>query len=265
MKKVSLLLTLVALAATALAQKDQKDGQAGPLTPVACQSTFMSGTPGPSYMKFCTTQNGNVAQFQSPDSSFNQLYQGGEGYGVCDLTNNADVRYYDWGSYGNSGWQDATLTQPKGPNTFPLTITRTTSDGVFTLKQAFSRNTTTPAIKVKMTLTNNSAVTRKVLLERLADIDADGETSKNRFDNDIYSAWGYSGTLDYAGMHGLMIRVTSAKGAAYAEIVPAGTVDPCNMPPQHTLFVGDGAAVYNWVFDAGPQTSITMNFEYRAF
>ena len=245
----------------AIAQKNQ----IGTSTPVSCQSTFTSGTYGPSFMKFCTSQNGNVALFQTPDTSFNQLYQGGEGYGICDQTNNGNVRYYDWGSYGNSGWQQATLTQPKGPNTFPLTITRMSSDGVFTLKQDFSRNTQTPAVKVKMTLTNNSGVTRSVVLERLADIDADNETTKNRFDNDIYSAWGYSGTADYAGLHGLMMRVTSEKGAAYASIVPAGTVDPCNMPPQHTLFVGDGAAVFTWVYTAAPQSSTTMNFEYRAF
>jgi hypothetical protein len=216
-------------------------------------------------MKFCTTQNGNVAQFQNPDDSFTQLYQGGEGYGVCDLTNNADVRYYDWGAYGDSGnWQNANITQPNGANTFPLTITRTTSDGVFTLKQVFSRNTTTPALKITMTLTNNSAVSRNVVLKRLADIDADGETNKNRFDNDIYGAWGYSGTLDYAGLHGLMMRATSAKGFSYPEIVTVGSVDPCNMTPQHTLFVGDGAAALNWVFTAGPQSSTTMTFEYRA-
>lgn len=267
MKKALLPLVVAAFAVVGFAHSAQaqiqKAAQVGPLTSVACQSTFTSGTPGASYMKFCTTQNGNIAQFQNPDSSFNQLFQGGEGYGVCDQTNKVNVRYYDWGSYGSSGWEDATIIQPNGPNTFPLTITRTTSDGVFTLKQAFSRNTTTPSVKITMTLTNNSGMSRQVVLERLADIDADGETFKNRFDNLIYSAWGYSGTLDYAGLHGLMMRPTSQKGFAYAEIVLAGSKDPCNMSPQHTLFVGDGATVLNWVFDAGPQTSTTLSFEYR--
>ena len=255
MKKAALLLALVALAASALAQESEKDIHIAPLGTDACQSTFKSGN-GVSYMAFCTTQNGNVRKFESPSGS-NQLYQGGEGYGLCDLTN-GNVGYYDWGIYGDSGWQDSTLTQPNGPNTLPLTITRTSADGVWTLKQVFSRNTTTPSVKITMTLKNNSALSREVLLRRLADIDADGYNSGNFLDADRYGAWGHY-------LHGLMIRVTSEKGSAFGEIVPAGSVDPCNMPVEQTPFAGNGAAVYNWVFTAGPQTSTTTTLEYRAF
>ena len=112
MKKASLLLLAVAALAAgafaqntskaeAFAQQAQNDGQVQPLGTGVCQSTFTSGS-GFAYMKFCTTQNGNVAKFESP-STFDQLHQGGEGYGVCDLTNNSNVRYYDWGVDGESG------------------------------------------------------------------------------------------------------------------------------------------------------------------
>lgn len=257
MKTASLLLTLVALAASALAQKSEKDNQVAPLGTDVCQSTFTSGN-GVSYMSFCTTQNGNVSKFESP-SGLNQLHQGGEGYGMCDLTNGNYAGYYDLGIYGDLGWQASTLTQPNGPNTFPLTIMRTTADGVWTLKQVFSRNTTTPAVKITMTLTNNSAVSRKVQVERLADIDADGYNTGNYLDADSVGAWGHY-------HFGLMMRTTSAKPSiGIGGIVPAGAVDPCNMPWQQTPFAGNGAAVYNWIFTAGPLTSATMTFEYRAF
>lgn len=55
MKKALLLLVVGALAASALAQKNQKDSQAEPLSTTACQSTFTSGS-GNAYLKFCVTQ-----------------------------------------------------------------------------------------------------------------------------------------------------------------------------------------------------------------
>ena len=259
MKKAALLLAVVALAASALAQKSEKDSQVQPLGTDVCQSTFTSGN-GVTYMTFCTTQNGNVSKFESP-SGRSQLFHGGEGYGFCDQTN-GNVGYYDWGTYGDSGWQNATITQPNGPNTFPLTINRTTADGVWTVKQVFGRNTTTPAVKITMTLKNNSAVTRQIQLERFADIDADSETV-NRFDVDRFGAWGYN---DYNG-HGLMMRTNTGNVLGAAAVYAPTTMDPCNFGNSKVRpFEGDGAILYDWPFTGiAPQKSITAVMEYRAF
>jgi hypothetical protein len=258
MKKALLLLAMVFLAASALAQKSEKDIQIEGTD--VCQSTFTSGS-GISYMKFCTTQNGNVAKYESP-STFNQLHQGGEGYGLCDVTN-GNVGYYDWGVYGDSGWQAATITQPNGPNTFPLTITRTTTDGVWTLKQVFSRNTATPAVKVTMTLTNKSAVTRQVYLSRFADVDADGQ-SVNWFDGTGFSASGRS-------VFGLTMRHVSIDGISLGGyIVPPGTTNPCNINLVGGIpYKGDAATLLFWAFYAGesiaPGKSKIAVMEYRAY
>jgi len=261
MKKAALLFAVVALAATALAQENEKDGQAGPLSTIACQSTFTSGN-ALSYMKFCATQNGNLAKFESP-STFNQLHQGGEGYGVCDTTN-GNVGYYDWGVYGDSGnWQGATITQPNGPNTFPLTVTRTTADGNWTLKQVFSRNTATPAVKIAMTLTNKSAATRQVNLSRFADVDADGQ-SVNWFDTTGTSAFGRN-------VFGLMMRNLTIDGMILGGyLVPSGTTNPCNLTLINGLpYRGDAATLLGWTFYGGnsiaPGKSKTVVLEYRAF
>ena len=272
MKKASLLLLAVAALAAgafaqntsraeAFAQQAQNDGQVQPLGTGVCQSTFTSGS-GFAYMKFCTTQNGNVAKFESP-STFDQLHQGGEGYGVCDLTNNSNVRYYDWGVYGDSGWQAATITQPNGPNTFPLTITRSTSDDVWTLKQVFSRNTATPAVNVSMTLTNNSTVTRQVNLSRFADVEADGQ-SVNWFDATGTAAFGHY-------VFGLMMRHISIAGMVLGGyIVPPSTTDPCNINLVNGApYKGDAATLLLWTFYAGnsiaPGKSKTAVLEYRSF
>lgn len=270
MKKVSLLLAFVALVSAGFAQNAPSTGALAEQAPVdtqvamlgtdVCQSTFTSGN-GISYMKFCVTQNGNVSKFESP-STFDQLHEGGEGYGLCDVTN-GNVGYYDWGIYGDSGWQNPTITQPNGPNTFPLTITRNSTDGNWTLKQVFSRNAGTPAVKVTMTLKNNSAVTRKVFMERFADIDADGANAGNFFDADQFGAWAHS-------LHGLMMRALTIDGLSLGgRIVPPGTTDPCNNSIINAPYKGDAAALLLWAFygsaSIAPQNSKTALFEYRAF
>lgn len=262
MKKVLQLMAVVILAVSALAQSSSKDSQFAPQYTDVCQSTFTSGN-GLSYMSFCTTKNGNVATFESP-KSYSQLFAGGEGYGLCDTTN-GNVRYYDWGTYGDSGnWLDSTIVQPNGPNTFPLTIKRITSDGIWTLTQVFSRSTTTPAVKVTMTLQNNSGVTRQVYLERFADIDANGSSADNWFSADWFGAWGSTLT-------GLMMRATTLDGLSLgARLVPPATTDPCNVKLLSGLpYYGDAATLILWAYYGGisipSQKSKTASLEYRAF
>src|SRR5262249_39740141 len=135
-----------------------------------CQSTFTSGS-GLTFMEFCVTQNGNITEFQSPQG-VEHIREGsfGEGYGICDFDNLN--RYYDYADFGDTGnWLDPVLKQPNGPNTFPLTITRTTADGVFTLTQVFSQTPGERIVKVAMTLKNQTAASRDFALVRFADID----------------------------------------------------------------------------------------------
>jgi len=263
MKNILILLVAFSISAfaqsfpNALAQQSQKDGQAVLLSTITCQSIFLSGS-GNSYLNFCVTQNGNISTLESPQT-FSQIYLGAEGYGICDTTT-GKVGYNDWGRYGDSGnWLDPSIVQPNGVNTFPLTITRTTSDGVWSLKQVFSRNTTTPSVKVTMTLRNNSAVPRVVYLERFADVDADGAPGSNRFDGDKNASWGH---LD----HGVMLRAASGTHNMSGFVVPALAQDPCALTPQSLPFIGDGAAMYDWEFNPiGAQSSQSVIIEYRPF
>ena len=268
MKKLFLTAALLTLTAAAFAQNAKNLGpqaqgdenSAQKLTNTQCQSTFISGS-GSTYMNFCTSANGNISRIQTP-SGWDQLYFGAEGYGICDETNL--YGYYDWGQYGDSGnWMAATITQPNGPSTFPLTITRTTSDGVFTLKQVFSQNKTTPGIKVTMTLTNNSDIVRETFLTRFADIDADTFSGGggNTFDSTEFSAWG---VVPGGGAHGLIARGSSSKWWRQARVV-SGFQDPCKPTLLSTPFNGDGASLLIWQPGFGPHQSLTMSMEYRPF
>jgi len=259
MKKFLLLLVLT-ISATAHAQQTesaaalfQQKNESQPLSSTACQSTFTSGS-GQTYLSFCVTQNGNLGSFYSP-SNYRQLYPGAEGYAICDWSNN--YSYRDFGTYGDSGnWLASTIVQPNGPNTFPLTIKRTTSDGIFTLTQVFSRNTTTPSVKITMTLRNNSGVGRTAYFERFADIDAWG-ISFNEFDGGTSSMWGYQ-----SGGNGLMMR-ESWPHSMGTWVLSGPPVDPCSFQHEGLPYLGDGTVLSTWAPYLAAQSSATVSVEYR--
>jgi len=265
MKKLILAAALFILAASAMGQQTKSNtkdfgphAQSGEqlLTNTQCQSTFYVASPY--VMEWCTSLNGNISHIQTP-AGWEQIYFGAEGYGICDLSTHQ--AYYDWGQYGDSGnWGAATVTQPKGPSTFPLTITRTTSDGIFTLTQKFNQSTT-PAVKVTMTLKNNAGgLGREVYLVRFADIDADTFVS-NLFGYTEYSAWG---TLDGAGGHGIIARAAPSKNWSFAGVVH-GFQNPCSPTFVSAPYYGDGASYLTWVPQLQPGSSQTVNMEYRQF
>lgn len=109
-----------------------------------CQTTVT--TTNASRIAFCITENGNIVNLEGPPG-FVQI-QGGEGYGVCPF---AGGEYYDVGVYGDSGnWNPSVITQPHGPNTFPLTISRTPADNKFTFTQTFKLVSAGKAVGVTM-------------------------------------------------------------------------------------------------------------------
>jgi hypothetical protein len=195
-----------------------------------------------------------LADFYSP-SGYHQLYANAEGYAVCDYDYN--YSYYDWGQYGDSGnWQNATISQPNGANTFPLTIKRTTSDGNWTLTQVFSRNATTPSVTVKMTLRNSSGVARTAYFMRFADIDADNRTT-NEFEGGMASIWGYQ-----SGSTGLMMREswTYSMGAWVLSSLPG---NPCSLQHEGIPYLGDAKGMATWFHGLAANSSMTVSVEYR--
>jgi hypothetical protein len=231
----------------------------------SCQSTFAFGS-GPTLFNFCVSSHGNLVQFTSPEG-FEHIREGfiGEGYGICD--GNPKKRYFDYADGGVSGdWNDPVITQPGGPNTFPLKITRATSDGIFTLTQVFSRNTSERVAKIAMTIRNNSASPKTITLIRFADIDANNANHgnfMNEFDSGSDSAWGYNSRA-----YGVMIS------AVPVSVPHAGIVwnwnsgpDPCDplLNITATPFLGDGSAGVIAEFGLGPGKSQTVSIEYQRF
>ena len=153
-----------------------------------CFSTYITGA-GSTFLSFCITNTGNIMQLQNPAGHY---YISSEGYALCssyDSANQAPLPVAYDAAYFESDWGAPTITQPGGPNTFPLTIVRVSTGG-FKLTQTFSRDTIEDDITVSMALVNQSGSTRyNVRLDRYVDADADNTTSNiyGRSADNIYS------------------------------------------------------------------------------
>jgi hypothetical protein len=135
------------------------------------QASFTSGS-GPTFLRVVVSDHGNLLSFESPQVA--QSLGGIEGYVLCSQ-DGSTVHGYDYGS-GESGFGAATLSQPNGAGTFPLTVTRNTSDGKFQLKQVWNKpDNIEKDVTVTMTLTNLSSTTISgVVLSRTGEVNAGG-------------------------------------------------------------------------------------------
>jgi hypothetical protein len=257
---------ILVLAATSFGHGQQ--GQVSKPKPAisdTCQSTFTFGS-GQKLFNFCVSSHGNLVQFTSPEG-FEHIREGAfsEGYGICDTT--LSQSYFDYADGGDSGnWNDPVLIQPGGPNTFPLKITRITSNGAFTLTQSFSRNTGERTVKITMTIRNNGGILKEVGLTRFADIDAndaDKGDFVNEFDFGADSAWGYN-TDEY----GLALSTVPTNVFHYALVwTSTSGNDPCNVLANipTTPFVGDGSVALAYFFSLAAGQSKTLSVEYQRF
>jgi hypothetical protein len=183
-----------------------------------CSYTFTTGT-GQNFLQSCVTVNGNVVEFQSPESKESiRVGSYGEGYGFCDF--NSNVAYYDYADYGDSGnWLAPTTVSH---NATSAKIVRTTSDGIWTLTQTITQVAGTASVKVSMALKNNTGIERAGLLLRWVDADADSTYNNN---------WGSTSESAFAwNTYGYGLVMQSVAPWTYLEYgyVNSGHPNPCD-------------------------------------
>jgi hypothetical protein len=251
-KLVSLALVLLALMAFSSFASAQAT--------TVCQSTFAS--PGGLFsLQFCVTGNGNIAQYATP-IGLEHIRTGtiGEGYGICDLT--SGVEYADYSGGGaTANWLAPVINQPGGPNTFPLSIFRTTSDGVWQLRQTFTRSVGDRAVKIKMELFNQTAVARSVNLLRYADLDANAQPA-NMFQATVFSA-----TASNINQVGIQLRDAGKKlNTPIVQTIPGGP-QPCTPAANAsgTAFVGNGSVELVYQLTVPKNNKKTVTVLYRPF
>jgi hypothetical protein len=153
---IALLLALVAIPTLAQNSPVEQARNTNKTEPLSLDSfscrTFI--TPGhPHSLRACVSQHGNMHVWESPIGSD---HMSSEGYAVCYNFPGGGFRSA-WDKGGaESGWGPPSIVQPGGKNTFPLTITRTSTDGALRLKQIFTFNTELKEMFIEMQLTNIS-------------------------------------------------------------------------------------------------------------
>jgi hypothetical protein len=145
---------------------------------VSIQSTTVKASSasgsGPTFLRVGVSDHGNLLAFESPQG---HQSVSSEGYALCSYTGSWTTNGYDY-TYGEAGFGTPTFAQPNGAGTFPLTVTRNTTDGKFQLKQVWSKpDAIEKDVTVTMTVTNRSSSTADTLLSRTGDIDAGGYDS----------------------------------------------------------------------------------------
>jgi hypothetical protein len=140
----------------------------------SCAYTFTSGN-AQTYMKYCVTVNGNIVQFQSPLGVEDiKSAASSEGYGLCAAGENS---YWDWAGAGAKNWGPATLLTQTATE---VKIARTTTDGIWTLTQTITQNSSGRYAKIEMQLKNDTDVSQQGgFFMRWADVNANNSTINN--------------------------------------------------------------------------------------
>ena len=237
-------------------------GKCLPPPPSPC---FESGA-GATYLKVCVSGDGTLEEFQSP-AGYQQLpvaADNKEGYALCSGTR---VLGYDAG-LDESGFGPATIIQPGGVGTFPLSIVRTTTDGVFQLTQAFTRDTGEKDFTVAMTVKNLSAASvSAVKLTRYFNGDIDNTGADDLYDRTLDTVWGTQGPAGHGlglfaksgNAHALRIEDATAwdpQGGGGAERCDVTGVTPA-VPDDYA-----GRITYS-LYSIAPSASKTVSIVYR--
>jgi hypothetical protein len=242
-------------------------GQAAPSAENESLTTHTCATSGsgPTYMKICISQHGNVTKFESPQGvNHMRVYAPGAGIANCDLegyglnwggefseSDFIDAGHYEGNAVGQQcnfpgddyyDWQEPYLIeQPNGPNTFPLRIYRKTDLLNILLKQEFTRDTTERELTVKMTLTLGLS-TEWVVLGRIMGFANPGWTG-----NRSHVAWPGSGI---------------GNAVAITVIPDPGDWEDCDPYSSHVSRNQADCSI-STVIPAG--ASRTVKYVYRAF
>jgi hypothetical protein len=151
------------------------------------KAAFAPGS-GFNFLGVKVSNHGNLMSFESP-AGRQAVFGAREGYAVCSQGGGV-VNGHDTGDI-EEGFGAPTFAQPNGAWTFPLTVTRRTTDGKFQLTQVWNKpDPVEKDVTVAMTLKNVSGapIDSNVLLSRSGDFDL-GDNSADLGAKTIDSAW----------------------------------------------------------------------------
>jgi hypothetical protein len=219
----------------------------------AIQSCFQSGS-GATFYRPCVTTGGNVS-IEAPSGV--QHIGGFEGYGLCSNTGYV----YD-AKLSGSGFGAPTISQPNGPNTFPLSIAR--SGGGWRVTQTFARDATQREFNITFAVKNTTASAKtSVEFIRFFDGDIDGDFSDDTYDRSLDAVWGRD-------IHGVALQAVSLATTHFAEIESFSDLNSglaagvCGTIPVAGPVTGDYSGVVRYTFSSiAAGATKTVKFTYR--
>jgi hypothetical protein len=255
---------LLAVATPAAAQEESN----------ACFSLHSSGA-GATFMRICISDHGTLTRFESP-AGFEQIRQLNffrDGYAVCsNAAGGGPTLTHGW-DVGNSesAWGPLVIAQPNGANTFPLSITRTTSDNMFVVKQTFARDSAEHDVTITVKVTNRSTTPREhVRFSRYFENDVDNNDAASFMSRGADSVWGWLETG-----HGLMLTALtfatphSTQVEHLAFFAPPGSATGCAaVAPVATPVAAANSHAGRNTYDfgtIGKGLSKTAKYLYRRF
>jgi hypothetical protein len=177
-------LVLLLVGGVAVSQQRQESSYSKSGGDVSIQSftqkaAFTSGS-GATFLRVAVSDAGNLLEFESPQGRQSVTR---EGYALCS-DSFSTLHGYDIGA-SQTGFGTPTFSQPNGAGTFPLTVTRNSTDGKLQLKQVWAKpDATEKDVTVTMTATNRtSSKISSVVISRFGDIDAGGNDPFEGFDD----------------------------------------------------------------------------------
>jgi hypothetical protein len=183
---MALALVLVGGVAISKQPQDPPDKGSGSIPrSTVVKASFTNGS-GNNFLGVKVSDHGNLTSFESPVGR-QAVFGGREGYAVC--SGGGDPDGHDTGDV-EAGFAAPTFSQPNGAGTFPLTVTRRTTNGKFQLTQVWAKpDPVEKDVTVTMTLKNiSSAPITGVMISRSGDFDI-GASSADLGAETIDSAW----------------------------------------------------------------------------
>lgn len=228
----------------------------------ACFSKHTSGGSSVPF-KICISAHGNLVRLESAGEEEIRVGEIGEGYAVCSGAG-PTLHGFDAG-FDEAGFGPATITQPAA-NTFPLTIKRDTTDGIFRVVQTIDWRPEEREVSITMRIKNLSNTARNnVRLIRYFDGDMNGTAGNDDYQGTTYSAYAFEHGFPYSvlSLTGLTAGVPFVAGGS----LPRAFWDPhdCNPSPfEDNPGDGVGWVTYN-VGTIGAGQSTSVDLVYRAF
>lgn len=134
-------------------------------------------------LKLCISQEGNITSLFYPDTSAGHSQISFDAYCLYDY--NFNTYYSDFGGAvgvpSSFGFGPATITEPNGPNTNPISVTRSTTDFAYQVTEYIAVNFVPRSIAVIVSVKNTSGFVRGFGYVRAVAPKVDGDASDDQY------------------------------------------------------------------------------------